>query len=115
MTESARFENIMGFVAQDGERPNIVPMPTAPNPFLALTQRVAAGDDVAAQEFFETYCDRIFRYALVMTRGNEELAREILSLTMIKSAGLFGAPPFPTPRWRWLTRLARESFFHHYP
>jgi RNA polymerase sigma-70 factor (ECF subfamily) len=86
----------------------------APNPFLALTQRVAAGDDLAAREFFETYCDRIFRYALALARGNEEVAREILSLTMIKAARHMQPLASDDDIWRWMTRIARNCFVDHY-
>jgi len=114
MTESSRFENIMGFVAQGESRPKIVPLPVAStNHFAALTQRVAAGDDSAAREFFNSYCDRIFRYALVVTRGNEDLAREILSLTMIKAARSMRALDSDDDIWRWLTCIARNCFVDH--
>ena len=114
MTEARSFETIMAFVAQEGERPNAIPFPVAPaNEFLALTQKVAAGDDSAAQEFFEAYCDRIFRYALVVTRGNEDLAREVLSATMIKAARYMRPLSSDEDIWRWLTRIARSQFVDH--
>jgi RNA polymerase sigma factor (sigma-70 family) len=114
MTEARSVETIMAFGAQAGERPNAVPFPVAPaNEFLALTQKAAAGDDAAAQEFFEAYCDRIFRYALIMTRGNEDLAREILSGTMIKAARYMRPLASSEDIWRWLTRIARTQFVDH--
>jgi RNA polymerase sigma-70 factor, ECF subfamily len=114
MTESGRFEGIMGFVAQGDQSANVVALPVAPtNEFFALTQRVASGDDSAAREFFEKYCDRIFRYALVLARGEEEVAREILSLTMIKSARAMRPMASDDDAWRWLTRIARNCFVDH--
>jgi RNA polymerase sigma factor (sigma-70 family) len=82
--------------------------------FLNLTQRAASGDESAAREFFEAYCDRVFRYALVLARGNEEIAREVLSATMIK--GLRHLRPMKTDEdvWRWLTRIARTTFIDHF-
>jgi RNA polymerase sigma-70 factor (ECF subfamily) len=114
MTEARSVETIMAFVAQAGERPNAVPFSVAPgNEFLALTQKATIGDDAAAQQFFETYCDRIFRYALVMTRGNEDLAREILSGTMIKAARYMRPLASDDDIWRWLARIARTQFVDH--
>jgi len=114
MTEARSVETIMAFVAQAGERPSAVPFPVAPaNEFLALTQKAATGDDSAAQEFFEKYCDRIFRYALVMTRGNEDLACELLSGTMIKAARYMRPLASDEDIWRWLTRIIRTQFVDH--
>jgi RNA polymerase sigma-70 factor (ECF subfamily) len=114
MTKIGSVETIMAFAAKGEERSNVVPFSAATaDECLALTQRVASGDEAAAREFFEKYCDRIFRYALVVTRGNEELAREILSITMIKAARYMRALPSDEDVWRWLTRIARSCFVDH--
>src|SRR5215510_10332408 len=50
----------------------------------SMTARMAAGDEAAFKDFYECYCDRLFRYLLVLTRGNEDLARDLLQTTMTK-------------------------------
>src|SRR5688572_29934678 len=81
--------------------------------FLALTNGVAAGDESAANNFFQRYCDRLFRYALVLTRGNEDLSREILSVTMIKAIRTMRVMRSDEDIWRWLTRIAWTSLVDH--
>jgi RNA polymerase sigma factor (sigma-70 family) len=80
------------------------------NESLALTRRVAAGDEEAAAEFFNRYCDRVFRYLLVVSRGKEDQAREALSDAMIKAARHMKPMRSDEDIWRWLTRLAWTSF-----
>jgi RNA polymerase sigma-70 factor, ECF subfamily len=58
---------------------------------------------------FESYFPRLFRYLLVVTRGNEELARELLQQTMIKVARHIYLFRDEAAFWRWLTVLARTS------
>jgi RNA polymerase sigma-70 factor (ECF subfamily) len=114
MINSRSLQTIMGFVAQGEDRSKVVSFcSAAADECAALTQRVAAGDESAAREFFEKYCDRIFRYALVMTRGNEDLAREILSTTMITAARYMRSLASDEDIWRWLTRIARSRFVDH--
>jgi len=94
--------------------PNVIPFPGPAEPaILALTAGAAAGDENAAREFFEAYCDRIFRYALTLAWGQEDLAREMVSTTMIK--GLRHLKPMKSDAdvWRWLTQIARTSFIDY--
>lgn len=103
----------MPFAAESGsnERASIVALDSASaSEVLALTNGIIAGDEAAAQKFFETYCDRLFRYLLVVARGDEETAREILSVTMIKATRQMRSLPSEVDLWRWLTRIAWTSF-----
>ena len=114
MINSVGTQTIMAFVAQGEDRSKVVSFSqAAADECAALTQRVAAGDESAAREFFEKYCDRIFRYALVMTRGNEDVAREILSTTMIAAARYMRPLASDEDVWRWLTRIASSRFVDH--
>jgi RNA polymerase sigma factor (sigma-70 family) len=83
------------------------------NEFLALTQGVMAGDDTAATDFFNRYCDRLFRYLIVVARGDEEAARDSLSHAMIKAARTMKSMRSDEDIWRWLTRLGWTSFIDH--
>jgi RNA polymerase sigma factor (sigma-70 family) len=97
-----------------GSSPSVIPFPTAAeDEILSLTKRAVVGDELAAREFFERYCDRIYRYAIVLARGQEDLAREVVSNTMIK--GLRHLKPMASDAdvWRWLTQIARTTFIDH--
>src|SRR4051812_35517279 len=52
--------------------------------WLRLTTRVAAGDEAAFLCFYEHFFDRLFRYVLVMTHGDEQLSRDLLQKLMLK-------------------------------
>lgn len=108
-------EIIMTFAAQRRKEPSkIVPLPLeGVNEFLALTQGVIAGDDAAATDFFNRYCDRLFRYLIVVARGDEDAARESLSHAMIKAARYMKPMRSDEDIWRWLARLGWTSFIDH--
>src|SRR4051794_15174507 len=101
----------MDFVARTESstqsRPTVVPFPSE---IFVLTTAVARADEDAAREFFNRYCDRLFRYLLVVTRGHEDHARDILSLAMIKSVSAIRPMQTDADVWRWLTRIALNAF-----
>ena len=75
-----------------------------------MTARMADGDELAFKEFYECYCDRLFRYLLLLTRGNEDLARDLLQITMTKVVR--GQREFRDEArlWNWLAAIARNNF-----
>ena len=106
----------MTFAGTRGEeqRNNIVPFSAfQADECLALTQRIVAGDESAAANFFNRYFDRLFRYLLVVAHGNEDLAREALSDAFIKAARHMKPMRSEEDIWRWLTRIARTSLIDH--
>jgi RNA polymerase sigma factor (sigma-70 family) len=78
--------------------------------WLELTTRIIAGDEAAFANFYEHFFDRLFRYILVMTHGDEQLSRDLLQKTMLKVVRYL--KPFPEEMivWSWLTQLAKTSF-----
>lgn len=70
---------------------------------------MAHGDEAAFRAFFDAYFDRLFRYLLVVTGGDETAAREALSAAMVRVAR--HVKPFDTEAqfWGWLTVLARTA------
>ncbi len=78
-------------------------------PIRALTVRLARGEEEAFREFHRDYFDRLFRYHLVMARGDETVAREALQETLLRVVR--HARPFDNPEafWSWLTVLARSA------
>ncbi len=96
--------------------PKIVPLDDAaspPVPIAALTTRMEAGDQDAFVLFHELYCDRLFRYLIVLSRGEEELARDLLQTAMLKVVRSIRHFAGETEFWNWLAAIARNSFFDH--
>ena len=94
--------------AEDGEQVHMVNPEQIDWPHL-LT-RITEGDEVAFGVFYDFFFDRLFRYALVMTRGDEPLTRELLQKTLLKVVRYL--KPFPNEAmvWSWLTQLVKTSF-----
>ena len=73
--------------------PNVLPIVMEPrqgrseaSATAQLTSGLVAGDEEAFRKFHADYFDRLFRYHLVVARGNEEMAREALQETFTRVA-----------------------------
>ena len=75
----------------------------------ALTRAMAAGDEAAYRIFYDGYFDRLLRYLLVVTGGNEEAAREALQLALVRVVRHVKAFESGEKFWSWLTVLARSA------
>jgi RNA polymerase sigma-70 factor (ECF subfamily) len=74
-----------------------------------LTRRMVAGDETAYRLFYDAYFDRLWRYLIVVTAGNEDAAREALQATLtrvVRHIRVFSSEP---AFWSWLTVLARSA------
>jgi RNA polymerase sigma-70 factor (ECF subfamily) len=93
-----------------GER-SIPAQPRASNvpDLAALTRRMAAGDEAAYRVFYDAYFDRLSRYLLVVTSGNEEAAREALQATLHRVVRHIRGFDDEAVFWSWLTVLARTA------
>jgi RNA polymerase sigma-70 factor (ECF subfamily) len=76
----------------------------------ALTRAMTKGDEMAWYTFYNAYFGRVWRYLLVVTAGNEEVALEALQATLIRVARHIKVFEDETIFWSWLTVLARSSF-----
>jgi RNA polymerase sigma-70 factor, ECF subfamily len=81
----------------------------APGETARLTRLMQRGDEEAYREFFRLYFHRLLAYLLVVTRGNEALARDLVQQTMIKVAKHVRVFDDEAVLWRWLTLLARTA------
>lgn len=74
-----------------------------------LTEQMARGNEDAYREFHAQYFHRLLAYLFVVTRGDEDAAREALQLTFMRIVR--NIRPFSTAEafWSWLTVLARSS------
>lgn len=89
--------------------PDVVPAVPRCRGIAALTRGLAAGDEEAFRDFHRHYFDRLFRLALVLTRGNSSAANEVLQDTLCRvvrharrfeDEGVF---------WCWLTAVTRSA------
>ncbi len=75
----------------------------------ALTRGMVKGDESAYRVFYESYFDRLTRYLLVVTHGNEETTREALQATLMRVVRHVRRFPDDASLWSWLTVLARSA------
>jgi len=75
-----------------------------------MTARMANGDETAFKEFYDCYCDRLFRHLIVLTRGNEDLSCDLLQTTMTKVVRNQREFRNEAQLWNWLAAVARNSF-----
>lgn len=83
------------------------------NSVAQLTAAMRRGDEDAYREFFRLFFHRLLAYLIVMTRGDEQLARDLLQQTLIKVAKHIRVFEDESILWRWLTLLARTAAIDH--
>ena len=66
---------------------------------------------MAYRLFYDEYFERLRRYLLVVTSGNEEAAREALQSALVRVAKHIRRFSTETEFWGWLTVLARTALF----
>ena len=59
--------------------------------------------------FYNAYFDRLWRYLLVVSGGNEDTAREALQATFLRVVRHVKVFPDENVFWSWLTVLARSA------
>src|SRR6266705_2766329 len=80
----------------------------------ALTQAVRGGDAQAFSRFYDLYSFRVYRFLLVLARGDENEAREVCQAVFIKLAKRFEVFEEERALWAWLCTLARNAFIDSY-
>jgi RNA polymerase sigma-70 factor, ECF subfamily len=75
----------------------------------ALTRRMVAGDELAYRIFYDAYFDRLSRYLLVVTAGDEDAAGEALQSALVRVVRHIKVFPCDAVFWSWLTVLARSA------
>ena len=76
---------------------------------VVLTRRMVRGEEAAYRTFYEAYFERLSRYLLVVTRGDEEAAREALQSALVRVVRHIKVFPSEVVFWSWLTVLARSA------
>lgn len=76
----------------------------------AMTRGMVAGNEDAYRNFYEAYFPRLLRYLLVITKGDEDAARETLQVTLERVVRHIKVFADEAQFWNWLTVLARTAF-----
>jgi RNA polymerase sigma-70 factor (ECF subfamily) len=80
----------------------------------ALVERMLAGDEAAMEEFADGYFPGLYRFACARLRGDGELARELVQITVCKAlAGLAGYRA-EAPLFTWLCACCRNEIRMHF-
>jgi RNA polymerase sigma-70 factor (ECF subfamily) len=74
-----------------------------------LAAAVARGDEAAFREFYERYHRRLFRFALVLARGDETLAHDAVQSAFVTAAKKLRRAESEEHLWNWLARVARQQ------
>lgn len=77
---------------------------------LALTRAVRRGDADAFSRFYDLYSFRLYKFLLVLARGDENEAREACQAAFIKLAKRCDVFGDERRLWAWLCVLARNTF-----
>jgi RNA polymerase sigma-70 factor (ECF subfamily) len=90
---------------------NTVP---GPDDIRALTLAIRRGDAAAFARFYDLYSFRLYRFLLVLARGDENTAREVCQAAMTKLAKRFEVFDDERMLWAWLCTVAKNTFIDHY-
>ena len=88
---------------------NVKPEP--PFDVAELTTKMAIGDEMAYRLFYDEYFERLRRYLLVVTSGNEEVTREALQSALVRVVKHIRKFSAEAELWGWLTVVARTAFY----
>lgn len=73
-----------------------------------LTAKIAKGDEQAFRELYEQYQGRLFRLAIVLSRGEQSLAQETVQSVFVTAARKLRPVESEAHLWNWLARVARQ-------
>jgi len=79
-----------------------------------LTLAIRRGDADAFSRFYDLYSFRLYRFLLVLTRGDENAAQEVCQAVLIKLAKRFEVFDQERALWAWLCTLAKNAFIDYY-
>jgi len=78
-----------------------------------LTRAIVAGDETVFAKFYDGYSGRLLGFLLVLTSGQEEIARELHQIVMVKVARKFKVIRSENELWAWLAQIARNAFIDY--
>ena len=75
----------------------------------ALARRVLGGDESAFRDLFERFFPRLYRFALVRLRGDQEEAREIVQQTFCKALERLDTYRGEASLYAWFCQICRNN------
>jgi RNA polymerase sigma-70 factor (ECF subfamily) len=72
---------------------------------------VARGDEKAFQELYDRYQERLFRFGLVLSHGDETVAGEMVQSVFVIAAAKLRAVDGEQHLWNWLALVGRQQIF----
>src|SRR5438034_11406765 len=75
-----------------------------------LTKAICEGDEAAFTQFHDLYSLRLYKHLLVLAKGNEAEAREVLQTVVVKLAKKFKVFDEEQRMWGWLCHLTRNAY-----
>jgi RNA polymerase sigma-70 factor (ECF subfamily) len=91
------------------EAPAVAGTPAGDAEARRISTAVARGDEAAFRELYDRYHGRLFRLVMVLGRGDETLAREVVQATMLAAAAKLKAVESEAHLWNWLARVERQK------
>jgi RNA polymerase sigma-70 factor (ECF subfamily) len=76
----------------------------------ALAAGIARGDEQSFRALYDRYHSRLFRLALVLGRGDESLAQDLVQSVFVTAARKLRRVETEEHLWNWLARVARQQF-----
>lgn len=76
----------------------------------ALAVAIAHGDEAAFRTLYDRYHQRLFRLTVVMSRGDESLAQDLVQSVFVMAAKKLRRVDSEEHLWNWLARVARQQF-----
>src|SRR6476619_6682551 len=75
-----------------------------------LTRAIRAGDEKAFSQFYDLYHLRLYQQALLLSKGDEHEAREVLQSVILKVARKFQVFDDEKRFWAWLCRCLQNAY-----
>lgn len=75
----------------------------------ALAAAIARGDEQAFRTLYDHYHDRLLRLALVLGRGDESLAQDLVQTVFVTAAKKLRRVDGEEHLWNWLAQVARQT------
>src|SRR5262245_6478145 len=85
------------------------PSSTADAEARRLAHAVSRGEEDAFRELYDRYQERLFRFAFVLSHGDESLADETVQATFVTAAAKLRDVESEDHLWNWLARVARQQ------
>lgn len=74
-----------------------------------MAAAIGRGDETAFRTLYERYHGRLFRFALVLSHGDESLAQDIMQSVFVTAARKLRQTESEEHLWNWLARIARQK------